>query len=133
MAALDLSIKRWVRKSSKRESAQPSIIPLEQAAPRLVQDALHFFESAMARVQVPFNKICMLKRLQPFTRLFYTPSDERLEFFRQYCRYRKSRSPLVSVPLPFVVNPQNITKIDKEAKKAFLKMWGQLLISRDQV
>ena len=73
----------------------------------------------------------MLKRLQPFTRSFYT-QEERLEFYASIADIEKADPRLYRCHRSFVVNPQNITKIDKEAKKVFWK-WGQLLDLTDQV
>lgn len=72
VAALDLSIKRWARKSSERESAQPSIIPWSKLGPRLRKMPLHL--RVRWRVyKFLLIRFCMLKRPQPFTRSFYTP------------------------------------------------------------
>ena len=74
-----LSIKRWARKSSERESAQPSIIPWSKLGPRLRKMPL--------RLRVRWRvykflliRFCMLKRLQPFTRSFYTPRKSAWNF-----------------------------------------------------
>ena len=79
VAALDFIDKRWVRKSSKRESAQPSIIPWSKLGPRLRKMPL--------RLRVRWRvykflliRFCMLKRLQPFTRSFYTPRKSAWNF-----------------------------------------------------
>lgn len=71
VAALDFIDKRWVRKSSERESAQPSIIPWSKLGPRLRKMLLHL-RVRWREYKFPLIRFCMLKRLQLFTRSFYT-------------------------------------------------------------
>ena len=102
---------------------------LEQAGTTIAQDAFTF-ESAMARVQVPFNKILYVETSPTIHKVILHTQDERLEFYASIADIEKADPRLYRCHRSFVVNPQNITKIDKEAKKAFFENGDNCLISR---
>ena len=99
---------------------------LEQAGTTIAQDAFTF-ESAMARVQVPFNKILYVETSPTIHKVILHTQEERLEFYASIADIEKADH---RCHRSFVVKPQNITKIDKEAKKAFFENGDNCLISR---
>ena len=117
VAALDFIDKTLGEEEFKERISSAIDYTLEQTGTTIAQDAFTF-ESAMARVQVPLIRFCMLKRLQPFTRSFYT-QEERLEFYASIADIEKADPRLYRCHRSFVVNPQNITKIDKKPRKLF--------------
>ena len=76
----------------------------------------------MARVQVPFNKILYVETSPAIHKVILHTQEERLEFYASIADIEKADPACIGATAPLWVNPQNITKIDKEAKKAFLKM-----------
>ena len=80
----------------------------------------------------PFNKILYVETSPAIHKVILHTQEERFEFYASIADIEKADPRLYRCHRPFVVNPQNITKIDKEAKKAFWK-WRQLLDLTDQV
>ena len=80
--------------------------------------------------QVPFNKILYVETSPTIHKVILHTQDERLEFYASITDIEKADPRLYRCHRSFVVNPQNITKIDKEAKKAFFENGDNCLISR---
>ena len=97
VAALDF-IDKTLGEEEFRERISSAIdYTLEQAGTTIAQDAFTF-ESAMARVQVPFNKILYVETSPTIHKVILHTQEERLEFYASIADIEKSRSPLVSVP-----------------------------------
>ncbi len=129
VAALDF-IDKTLSEEEFRERIDSAIdYTLEQAGTTIAQDAFTF-ESAMARVQVPFNKILYVETSPTIHKVILHTQDERLEFYASIADIEKADPRLYRCHRSFVVNPQNITKIDKEDKKAFFENGDNCLISR---
>lgn len=80
--------------------------------------------------QVPFNKILYVETSPTIHKVILHTQDERLEFYASITDIEKADPRLYRCHRSFVVNPQNITKIDKEDKKAFFENGDNCLISR---
>ena len=129
VSALDFIDKTLGEEEFKERISLAIDYTLEQAGTTIAQDAFTF-ESAMARVQVPFNKILYVETSPTIHKVILHTQEERLEFYASIADIEKADTRLYRCHRSFVVNPQNITKIDKEAKKAFLENGDNCLISR---
>lgn len=129
VAALDFIDKTLSEEEFRKRIDSAIDYTLEQAGTTIAQDAFTF-ESAMARVQVPFNKILYVETSPTIHKVILHTQDERLEFYASIADIEKADPRLYRCHRSFVVNPQNITKIDKEDKKAFFENGDNCLISR---
>ena len=129
VSALDFIDKTLGEEEFKERISSAIDYTLEQAGTTIAQDAFTF-ESAMARVQVPFNKILYVETSPAIHKVILHTQEERLEFYASIADIEKADPRLYRCHRSFVVNPQNITKIDKEAKKAFFENGDNCLISR---
>ena len=120
VAALDFIDKTLSEEEFKERISSAIDYTLEQAGTT----------SAMARVQVPFNKILYVETSPTIHKVILHTQEERLEFYASIADIEKADPRLYRCHRSFVVNPQNITKIDKEAKKAFFENGDNCLISR---
>lgn len=88
------------------------------------------FETSMAQIQVPFNKILYFETSSTVHKVVLHTTDERLEFYASISEIEKSDVRLYRCHKSFVVNPQNITKIDKEKKLIYFENGTSCLISK---
>ena len=96
VAALDFIDKTLSEEEFKERISSAIDYTLEQAGTTIAQDAFTF-EGAMARVQVPFNKILYVETSPAIHKVILHTQEERLNF-TLVLPISKSRSPLVSVP-----------------------------------
>lgn len=87
-------------------------------------------ETSMARVQVPFNTILYFETSPKVHKVILHTKDERMEFYGSIADVEKADSRLYRCHQSFVVNPDNIIKIDKESKVAMFENGESCLISR---
>ena len=87
-------------------------------------------ETSMARVQVPFNTILYFETSPTIHKVILHTKDERMEFYGSIADVDKADSRLYRCHRSFVVNPDNIIKIDKESKVALFENGESCLISR---
>lgn len=87
-------------------------------------------ETSMARVQVPFNTILYFETSPKVHKVILHTKDERMEFYGSIADVEKADSRLYRCHRSFVVNPDNIIKIDKESKVAMFENGESCLISR---
>ena len=87
-------------------------------------------ETSMARVQVPFNTILYFETSPKVHKVILHTKDERMEFYGSIADVEKADSRLYRCHRSFVVNPDNIIKIDKESKVALFENGESCLISR---
>lgn len=87
-------------------------------------------ETSMARFQVPFNTILYFETSPKVHKVILHTKDERMEFYGSIADVEKADSRLYRCHRSFVVNPDNIIKIDKESKIALFENGESCLISR---
>ena len=87
-------------------------------------------ETSMARFQVPFNTILYFETSPKVHKVILHTKDERMEFYGSIADVEKADSRLYRCHRSFVVNPDNIIKIDKESKVALFENGESCLISR---
>ena len=116
VAALDFIDKTLSEEEFKERISSAIDYTLEQAGTTIAQ--------------VPFNKILYVETSPTIHKVILHTQDERLEFYASITDIEKADPRLYRCHRSFVVNPQNITKIDKEDKKAFFENGDNCLISR---
>ena len=102
---------------------------LEKLGATVSEDSFSF-ETAMARVQVPFHKILYFESSPTVHKVILHTKEERIEFYAGLSDLEKADSRLYQCHRSFVVNPENIVKIDKEEKMAVFENQESCLISR---
>ncbi len=102
---------------------------LEKLGAAVSEDSFSF-ETAMARVQVPFHKILYFESSPTVHKVILHTKEERIEFYAGLSDLEKVDSRLYQCHRSFVVNPENIVKIDKEEKMAIFENQESCLISR---
>ncbi|WP_334298773.1 response regulator transcription factor [Oribacterium sinus] len=102
---------------------------LEKLGATVSEDSFSF-ETAMARVQVPFHKILYFESSPTVHKVILHTKEERIEFYAGLSDLEKADSRLYQCHRSFVVNPENIVKIDKEEKMAIFENQESCLISR---
>lgn len=88
------------------------------------------FETAMAHIQVPFDKILYFETSLTVHKIILHTVDERMEFYGTISEIEKIDSRLYRCHRSFIVNPENILKIDKTEKVAMFANNYSCLISR---
>ena len=84
----------------------------------------------MARVQVPFHKILYFESSPTVHKVILHTTDERIEFYAGLSDLEKADPRLYQCHRSFVVNPKNITKVDKGERVAIFENQESCLISR---
>ena len=102
---------------------------LEKLGAAVSEDSFSF-ETAMARVQVPFHKILYFESSPTVHKVILHTKEERIEFYAGLSDLEKADPRLYQCHRSFVVNPENIVKIDKEEKMAIFENQESCLISR---
>lgn len=102
---------------------------LEKLGATVSEDSFSF-ETAMARVQVPFHKILYFESSPTVHKVILHTKEERIEFYAGLSDLEKADPRLYQCHRSFVVNPENIVKIDKEEKMAIFENQESCLISR---
>ncbi|MGT2834952.1 LytTR family transcriptional regulator DNA-binding domain-containing protein [Streptococcus hyointestinalis] len=102
---------------------------LEKIGMSVAQDAFKF-ETSLSQVQVPFNKILYFETSPTVHKVILHTTDERLEFYAGISEIEKSDERLYRCHKSFVVNPDNIEKIDKEQKIVYFNGGENCLVSR---
>lgn len=93
------------------------------------ENSFHF-ETSMAQVQVPFNKILYFETSSIVHKVVLHTVDERLEFYATISEIEKTDNRLYRCYKSFIVNPKNITKIDKENKIVIFGNGDSCLVSK---
>lgn len=88
------------------------------------------FETSLAQVQVPLNQILYFETSQTVHKVILHTRDERLEFYASISEIEKADDRLYRCHRSFIVNPENILKIDKAEKMAIFENNYGCLISR---
>lgn len=102
---------------------------LEKEGVAVSQDAFKF-ETSLSQVQVPFHKILYFETSPTVHKVILHTTDERLEFYASISEIEKADERLYRCHKSFVVNPENIEKIDKEQKIVYFDSGKNCLVSR---
>lgn len=102
---------------------------LEKNGTTVLEDSFQF-ETSMARIQIPFKKILYFETSSTVHKVVLHTIDERLEFYASISEIEKTDERLYRCHKSFVVNPQNIIKIDKEQKLVYFEDGATCLISK---
>ena len=96
---------------------------------RVTEDSF-VFTNSKALVQVPFSDLLYIETsMIPHKLVLYT-MRERIEFYGKISDILKQEPRLVQCHRSFIVNPYNISSIDKEEKLVYLKNGSSCLVSR---
>ena len=123
VAALDFIDKTLDDRQFSDRIASAIEYTLESLGSRACEDAF-LFESAMARVQVPFHKILYFESSPTVHKVILHTTDERIEFYAGLSDLEKADPRLYQCHRSFVVNPENITKVDKVERVAIFENQG---------
>ena len=129
VAALDFIDKTLDDRQFSDRIASAIEYTLESLGSRACEDAF-LFESAMARVQVPFHKILYFESSPTVHKVILHTTDERIEFYAGLSDLEKADPRLYQCHRSFVVNPENITKVDKVERIAIFENQESCLIPR---
>lgn len=105
---------------------------LEKNGSTVAHDSFKF-ETSLSRVQVPFNKILYFETSPTVHKVIMHTIDERLEFYAGISEIEKTDNRLYRCHKSFVVNPENISKIDKENKLILFENGESCLVSKTKL
>ncbi len=105
---------------------------LEKNGSTVAHDSFKF-ETSLSRVQVPFNKILYFETSPTVHKVIMHTVDERLEFYAGISEIEKSDNRLYRCHKSFVVNPENISKIDKENRLILFENGESCLVSKTKL
>ena len=105
---------------------------MEKEGQAVSQDAFKF-ETSLAQVQVPFNKVLYFETSPTVHKVILHTTDERLEFYASISEVERADERLYRCHKSFVVNPENIEKIDKEQRIVYFDGDQNCLISRSKM
>ena len=129
VAALDFIDKALDEELFKERVCSAIEYTICKVGSNIAQDSFAI-ETSMARVQVPFNNILYFETSPMIHKVILHTKDERMEFYGSIADVEKADSRLYRCHRSFVVNPDNIIKIDKESKIALFENGESCLISR---
>ena len=90
---------------------------MEKLGATIAQDSFTF-ETSMAHVQVPFNNILFFETSPTIHKVILHTKEERMEFYASISEVERADERLYRCHRSFIVNPENIVKINKEEKMA---------------
>ena len=95
----------------------------------IAQDSFTF-ETATAQVQVPFNNILFFETSPTIHKVILHTKEERMEFYASISEVERADDRLYRCHRSFIVNPENIVKINKEEKMVMFENNNECPISR---
>lgn len=104
----------------------------ENQGKTLAEDSF-VFKGPKAQVQVPFSDLLYIETSTMPHKLILYSTRERVEFYGQLSDILAQDSRLYHCHRSFIVNPYNISSIDKEERIAYLKNGYTCMISRLKV
>ena len=102
---------------------------MDKLGATIAQDSFTF-ETATAQVQVPFNNILFSKRLQQYIKLFCILKKNAWSSTPVFSEVERADDRLFRCHRSFIVNPENIVKINKEEKMVMFENNNECPISR---
>ena len=95
----------------------------------IAQDSFTF-ETATAQVQVPFNNILFFETSPTIHKVILHTKEERMEFYASISEVERADDRLFRCHRSFIVNPENIVRINKEDKMVMFENNNECPISR---
>lgn len=83
-----------------------------------------------ATIQVPFHKILFFETSSTVHKIILHTIDEQIEFYGQLSKVVAQDSRLYKCHKSFVVNPENIVRLDKELSLAYFENGESCLVSK---
>lgn len=88
------------------------------------------FETSQAVIQVPFHKILYFETSETIHKVILHTKNEQIEFYGRLSQIEKVDERLYKCHKSFVVNPENITKIDKESGIVYFENGERCFVSK---
>lgn len=99
----------------------------------MVSQDSFYLETSLSQIQVPFKKILYFETSPTVHKVILHTVDERLEFYAAISEIEKKDSRLYRSHKSFVVNPANITRVDKISKILYFPNGDSCLVSRTKL
>lgn len=100
---------------------------------KAVSDDSFYFKSKYAQVQYPFNEVYYIETSpRPHRVILYTKTD-RMEFTASLSDILKQDKRLLQCHRSFAINPRNVVKVDRQAKKLYFPNGATCFISRKKL
>ena len=129
VSALDF-IDKELPESSFRERVEKAIAYVHKNKHQLMTEDSFVFTNSKALVQVPFSDLLYIETSMIPHKLVLYSMRERIEFYGKISDILKQEPRLIQCHRSFIVNPYNISSIDKEEKLVYLKNGSSCLVSR---
>ncbi len=120
VAALDFIDKFLDDAEFQKHIASAIEITSAKIGSSVVEDSF-FFETSLAALQVPFHNILYFETAPTVHKVILHTKDERIEFYARLSQIEKADKRLFKCHKSFIVNPENITKIDKTTGEIFFE------------
>ncbi|MEX2783812.1 response regulator transcription factor [Streptococcus sp. H49] len=88
------------------------------------------FETSLAAIQVPFHNILYFETSPTIHKVILHTKDERIEFYARLSQIERLDKRLFKCHKSFVVNPENITRINKETGEVFFENNDSCYVSK---
>lgn len=102
---------------------------MDKVGATIAQDSFTF-ETATAHVQVPFNNILFFETSPTIHKVILHTKEERMEFYASISEVERADDRLFRCHRSFIVNPENIVRINKEDKMVMFENNNECPISR---
>ena len=102
---------------------------MDKIGATIAQDSFTF-ETATAHVQVPFNNILFFETSPTIHKVILHTKEERMEFYASISEVERADDRLFRCHRSFIVNPENIVRINKEDKMVMFENNNECPISR---
>ncbi len=129
VAALDF-IDKSLSEEKYLEHVESAIVVTVGNMGKSVQEDSFSFETSLAAIQVPFHKILYFETSSTVHKVILHTKDERIEFYARLSQIVKADERLFKCHKSFVVNPENITKIDKEKGIVYFETNDTCLVAK---
>ena len=129
VAALDF-IDKSLSEEKYLEHVESAIVVTVENMGKSVQEDSFSFETSLAAIQVPFHKILYFETSSTVHKVILHTKDERIEFYARLSQIVKADERLFKCHKSFVVNPENITKIDKEKGIVYFETNDTCLVAK---
>lgn len=129
VSALDF-IDKELDEDDFRERIESAIAYVYHHKGETLADDSFVFTGTKAQVQVPFADLLYIETSTIPHKLVLYSTRERVEFYGQLSEIIEQDSRLFQCHRSFVVNPYNISSIDKEERLAYMKNGSSCIVSR---
>lgn len=129
VAALDFIDKGLDERAFSRHVEEAINTVIEQQGRTVIEDSFNF-ETSLAMVQVPFHNILYFETSPTIHKVILHTKNERMEFYARISEIEKVDKRLYKCHQSYVVNLENIIKVDKENGKVYFEDNEYCLVSR---